>query len=109
MKYSNWNIGGKIVKEDSRYIVKDNNILNNLVVSSTTLRPKKSTTGHRHAGQEEVYVFTSGEGQMELDHEIFNVCEGDTVLIKDNVFHKVHNTGDYMLKFICVFDGRRTH
>src|SRR6056300_1440142 len=109
MKYGAWDIGGSVVKDDDRYIVKDNTELKNLVVSSTKLNAGKSTTGHRHAGQEEVYIFIKGNGQMELDHEIFNVYEGDTVLIKDNVFHKVHNTGDYMLEFICVFDGRREH
>lgn len=109
MKYSKWDIGGEIVKQDDRYVVKDNTELKNLVVSSTRLNPNRSTTGHRHAGQEEVYVFTKGKGQIELDHEIFNICEGDTVLIKDNVFHKVHNNSDFMLEFICVFDGRRTH
>jgi mannose-6-phosphate isomerase-like protein (cupin superfamily) len=108
MKYSAWNIGGEVVKQDDRYIVKDNAELNNLVVSSTRLNANKSTTGHRHAGQEEVYIFVKGNGQMELDHEIFNVCAGDTVLIKDNVFHKVYNNSDFMLEFICVFDGRRT-
>jgi mannose-6-phosphate isomerase-like protein (cupin superfamily) len=109
LKYSKWDIGGEIVKQDDRYVVKDNTELKNLVVSSTRLNPNRSTTGHRHAGQEEVYVFTKGKGQIELDHEIFNICEGDTVLIKDNVFHKVHNNRDFMLEFICVFDGRRTH
>jgi len=109
MKYSAWDIGGEIVKEDDRYLVKDNTELKNLVVSSTKLRAGKSTTGHRHAGQEEVYIFVSGKGQMELDHKIFDVTAGDTVLIEDNVFHKVHNTGDFMLEFICVFDGRREH
>ena len=109
MKYGAWDIGGSVVNDDDRYIVKDNTELKNLVVSSTKLNAGKSTTGHRHAGQEEVYIFIKGNGQMELDHEIFNVYEGDTVLIKDNVFHKVHNTGDYMLEFICVFDGRREH
>ena len=110
MKYSAWDIGGEIVKQiDDRYVVKDNTVLKNLVVSSTRLNPNKSTTGHRHEGQEEVYIFTRGKGQMELDHEIFNICEGDTVLIKDNVFHRVHNNSDFMLEFICVFDGRRTH
>ena len=109
MKYSAWDIGGSIVKEDERYEVKDNTHLNNLVVSSTKLRAHKSTTGHRHAGQEEVYIFIKGSGQMELDHKIFDVTAGDTVLIEDNVFHKVHNNTDFMLEFICVFDGRREH
>jgi mannose-6-phosphate isomerase-like protein (cupin superfamily) len=109
MKYENWDIGGDIVKDDSRYIVKDNTKLTNLVVSSTLLSAKQSTTGHRHAGQEEVYMFVSGSGKMELDHKIFDVTAGDTVLIEDNVFHKVHNNTDFGLKFICVFDGGRNH
>jgi mannose-6-phosphate isomerase-like protein (cupin superfamily) len=109
MIYKNWDIGGKVVKEDDRYLVKDNTNLKNLVVSSTKLHAGKSTTGHRHAGQEEVYIFVKGQGQMELDHKIFDVTAGDTVLIEDNVFHKVHNTGDFMLEFICVFDGGRNH
>jgi len=104
-----WNIKGKIVKEDDRYVVSDNTTLKNLVLSSTKLRPNKSTTGHRHAGQEEVYIFVEGKGQMELDFRIFDVQAGDVVTIEDNVFHKVHNTGDYMLEFICVFDGKRNH
>ena len=104
-----WDIGGKVVKEDVRYVVKDNTELNNLVVSSTKLNAKKSTTGHRHVGQEEVYIFVRGSGQMELDHRIIDVKAGDTILIQDNVFHKVHNNTDLGLEFICVFDGKRNH
>ena len=109
MKYGAWDIGGEVVKDDYRYTVKDNTELNNLVVSSTRLNAKKCTTGHRHAGQEEVYIFIQGSGQMELDHEMFDVHEGDTVLIKDNVFHKVHNNSDVALEFICIFDSKRNH
>ena len=104
-----WDIGGKVVKEDVRYVVKDNTELNNLVVSSTRLNARKTTSGHRHAGQEEVYIFVRGSGQMELDHRIIDVKAGDTILIQDNVFHKVHNNTDLGLEFICVFDGKRNH
>jgi len=52
-------------------------------------------------------IIPIAKGQMELDHKIFDVGPGDIVLIEDNVFHKVHNTGDYGLYFVCVFDGRR--
>ena len=108
-KNHKWDVGGEVVKSDHRYVVKDNTSLNNLVVSSTMLSANKSTTGHRHAGQEEVYIFVQGSGKMKLDHKIFDVTAGDTVLIEDNVFHKVHNTTDVGLKFICVFDGGRNH
>ena len=88
MKFDIKDIGGVIAKQDERYVVKDNTTLKNLVVSSTFLEANKSTSGHRHAGQEEVYYFVSGKGQMELDHKIFDVGPGDIVLIEDNVFHK---------------------
>ena len=109
MKFSNFQIEGNVVHDNNTYLVTDNTSLNNLVVSTTRLNANRSTTGHRHAGQEEVYMFTKGSGQMELDHKIFDVTEGDVILIEDNVFHKVHNTSDLGLEFICVFDGNRNH
>ena len=104
-----YNIEGKIVKEDDRYIVKDNTSLNNLVVSSTLLHPSKSTSGHKHKGQEEVYMFMKGSGRMELDDKEFDVKEGDLILIEDGVFHRVHNTGKVDLYMVCVFEGGRNH
>jgi len=109
VKYGAYDIGGVVVKQDERYTVKDNTDLNNLIVSSTRLKPGKSTSGHQHAGQEEVYFFISGTGEMELDDDRFGVYPGDTVLIRDGVFHRVHNTGQEDLYFICVFDGKRNH
>ena len=59
MKLSINDIGGEVVKKDYRYTVTDNTHLNNLVVSSTTMKANKSTNGHKHKGQEEVYMFIS--------------------------------------------------
>jgi len=109
MRVSIDNIGGVIAKQDDRYIVKDNTTLKNLVLSSTFLEANKSTSGHKHEGQEEVYFFIKGKGKMQLDDDTINVQEGDVVLIEDGVFHRVHNTGDYGLYFVCVFDGKRNH
>ena len=54
MKLNILDIGGKVVKDDNRYVVKDNSALKNLIVSSTDLKPGKSTSGHSHGGLEEV-------------------------------------------------------
>jgi len=45
---------------------------------------------------------------MEVNENKFSVTKGDTVLIEDGDFHRVHagNEGCY---FVCVFDGRRNH
>jgi mannose-6-phosphate isomerase-like protein (cupin superfamily) len=109
MKFGGYDVGGVVVKEDERYIVKDNTTLKNLIVSGTTLHRGMSTSGHRHEGQEEVYQFVYGTGKMELDDHKFDVSPGDVVLIQDGVFHRVHNTGAVDLYFVCVFEGKRNH
>ena len=101
--------GWNIVKQDERYVVTDNNKLNKLVTSITELNPFHSTTGHSHAGQEEVYIFRSGNGEMEINEKRFKVKEGDIIFIEDGDFHRVHNTSEEELEFVCVFDGVRSH
>ena len=109
MRVSIDDIGGVIAKQDDRYIVKDNTTLKNLILSSTFLEANKSTSGHKHEGQEEVYFFIKGKGKMQLDDDTITVQEGDVVLIEDGVFHRVHAGMHEELYFVCVFDGRRSH
>ncbi len=108
LRYRINDIGGVVAKEDDRYKVCDNSELKNLVVSSTHLKPNKSTTGHEHPGQEEVYFFVKGTGEMEVNSNRFPVKEGDTILIEDGDFHRVH-AGEKGCYFVCVFDGKRSH
>ena len=115
MKLSgNFNVDGLLAKEDERYQVIDNTSLNNFVLSSTNLNPGHSTSGHKHSGQEEVYIFVKGSGEMTLTYpdskeKNFSVTTGDIVLIEDSVHHKVFNTSKEELYFICIFDGKRSH
>ncbi len=102
-------IGGEIIKDNDQYLLKDNKFGNKLVLSSTFLRANQSTNGHEHKGQEEVYFFVDGQGQMEIDNNKFDVKAGDVICIEDGEFHRVHNTGHYGLYFVCVFDGGRNH
>ena len=108
-KLTNDNVGGDIVKDSDTYQLKDNTILKNLVLSSTLLHAGKQTTGHKHEGQEEVYFFVSGSGEMSVDEKRFNIKPGDIVLIEDGEFHRVYNTSQQDLYFVCVFDGNRNH
>ena len=101
--------GWKVVKEDERYVVTDNDSLKKLITSITILNSKHSTTGHSHSNQEEVYIFRSGEGEMEINERRFKVNEGDIIFIQDGDFHRVHNTSQEPLEFICIFDGVRSH
>lgn len=110
MKLNRDNITGNVVKSNETYTVIDNTSLTGLVVSKTILHPQKETTGHDHAGQEEVYQFVHGTGEMQVGQSKFDVSSGDVVLIPDGLFHKVWNTSCVEdLVFVCVFDGKRTH
>lgn len=108
-KYNIYDIGGEVVKDNETYVLKDNKTLKNLVLSSTHLHPLQQTRGHNHEGQEEVYYFVSGSGTMQIDEETFPVQGGSVVLIPDGAFHKVINTSNTPLYFVCVFDGKRNH
>ena len=110
MKLNRDNMSGRVVKSNDIYTVIDNTDLSGLVVSKTVLHPQKETTGHSHAGQEEVYQFVYGTGTMEVGTNKFDVASGDVVLIPDGLFPKVWNTSLVEdLVFICVFDGKRSH
>ena len=110
MKININDIGGEIIKDNETYLLKDNTTLKNLVVSSTKLHALKSTTGHKHDGQEEVYFFVEGIGKMYLNDVPQDVAAGDIVLIEDGVHHRVLNTHrKNALVFNCVFEGKRNH
>lgn len=102
-------VGGETVKDTDVYTLKDNKFGNNLTLSSTFLRANQKTNGHSHAGQEEVYYFINGEGEMQVDDERFPVKGGDVICIEDGEYHRVFNTGHLGLYFVCVFDGGRNH
>ena len=97
-------IGGKLIKDTDVYTLQDNPFGNNLTLSSTFLRANKSTNGHSHAGQEEVYFFTQGSGSLILDGVEFFVSAGDVWAIPDGAHHKVCNMGECDMVFQCVFN-----
>ena len=94
-------------KINPEIIVLDNNSLNKLVPSITKLNPNKSTSGHKHAGQEEVYVFYKGRGIMQIDDAKFEVKQGDVIPVPDGAFHRVFNDENEILEFAAIFNGER--
>ena len=46
---------------------------------------------------------------MEINEKRFEVKAGDIIFIEDGDFHRVHNTSEEKLEFVCVFDGVRSH
>lgn len=93
---------GRLVKSDERYIVVDRSV-GNLVFSITILHPGKQTSGHAHPAGE-VYFFVEGKGVLEIDGKKRAVRSGDATPIPPGKFHRVYNTSDKDLVFLCAFE-----
>ena len=52
MKVKIDNTQGDLVKNNEKYILHDNNYLNNLTYSTTFLKPGQKTSGHSHDFEE---------------------------------------------------------
>ena len=103
MKVNNKNIGGKVIKDNETYLLEDNNLFNNLTLSKTTLKIGKSTNGHSHENEEEVYFFVNGAATMTIGDDHYPAQKGDIFLIPAGKFHRVKNVGFENCEFVCVF------
>lgn len=57
---------------------------------------------HHHEKNEEVYFFLSGEGEFEVDGEVFPIGAGSVVRIAPAGVRGFRNTGATPLNFICI-------
>ncbi len=64
----------------------------------------KMTTGHKHP-EEEIYIFVTGEGDLLLNEDRYEMKEGDVMTIPANVWHRVVNNGNGPLEVLCMFEG----
>ena len=96
------NIQGDIRKSDARYIVKDNTLLKDLVLSSTKLYAFQNTVGHSH-DNDEIYFFIEGHGDIKIGNVTVSATPGDIYLVPKNDFHQVINNTDSDLFFLTVF------
>jgi len=81
-------------------------------ISTTSLKPGKSTSGHKHESDSEAYEFIDGSGEMILDSSTISVHSGDCVFVEKSKFHKVINLSTSSnLVFKCYFNGeiKRPH
>jgi len=103
-------LNGNVIRDNEIYKVEDR-VFEHLTVSKTILYKGKKTTGHHHDNVEEVYLFTQGEGLIEIrkdkDIATLHVRGGSIIRIPPGWFHQVENTGKRDLIFISVFENYR--
>lgn len=59
---------------------------------------------HAHAAQWEMYIFTSGSGEVRGPESMAAVTAGDTVIFKPGEAHQVLNTGESELLYYVLAD-----
>ncbi len=80
----------------------------NFVMRVFEIQPQSSTPCHSHAWEHEVFVL-SGSGVVRHAQAETQLSEGDVVLVAPNEQHSFANTGEDLLRFICVIplvDGK---
>ena len=72
-------------------------------VSFQTLEPGAGVPFlHTHKTHEELYIFTKGNGEFQVDGKVFPIGEGSVVRVAPAVKRTLRNTGNEPLTMICV-------
>ena len=106
---------GLLLRSTETYDVIDNHYLDPLTISKTVLHNGKSTSGHSHDDQEEIYIFLEGTGFIRIgdddEHSTdFPAQAGDVFSILAGQSHRVINIeylGTSDLTFYSIYPGRR--
>ncbi len=108
------------LKNLQHYITRDNSSICELMhpeqhgnskqsLAQAIVSPGQETHLHYHATTEELYHILQGNGLMTIGEEAFTVESGDTLCIPPNSQHKIKNTGDTDLVFLCCCSPAYSH
>jgi mannose-6-phosphate isomerase-like protein (cupin superfamily) len=78
-------------------------------LAEATVLPGSATILHVHRASEEIYHKLQGRGIMTLGGKTFEVSEGDSILIRPGVPHRIENSGEGSLKILCCCSPPYSH
>lgn len=56
-----------------------------------------------HPDHDQFFRFEAGEGQVVIDDTVYDVTDGDAIIVPAGANHNVINTGDEPLKFYTIY------
>ena len=62
--------------------------------------PKTTHVAHSHPTMYEIFYFTEGKGEIEVEGEKETIVPGDRIIVPVGQIHQIRNTGKVELKFI---------
>jgi mannose-6-phosphate isomerase-like protein (cupin superfamily) len=78
-----------------------NSVIKRQSLAEARIFPGRSTHEHYHPKTEEIYYILSGRGEMIVNDERSAVKTHDGIAIPPGARHKIMNTGDDDLIFLC--------
>ncbi|MEM2899561.1 MAG: cupin domain-containing protein [Thermoplasmata archaeon] len=108
------------VKNTKPFITKDKSIIREIIsprnsriermsLAEARLSAGCETEEHYHATSEEIYYILEGKGLMRVGKSRFRVEKGDGIVLRPGVYHKIKNTGNGELVFLCICSPMYTH
>jgi len=79
--------------------------LNELGFAPVCMAPGEQNDGHSHTLVEEVLIVQSGEGQIQIENETFDLCAGSVAMVPAGQFHALCNTGKQNLEGMILFNS----
>ncbi len=101
----------KIVKANSlketptneRCLITENYSAENISIAQARVKPGITTIAHHLVGVNEIYLVTSGEGQVDVgDLKPTKVTSGDLIVIPAGTSQRISNIGKTDLAFYCI-------
>ena len=68
-----------------------------------TLQPGEEIGLEVHEGHDQFFRFEEGTGEVIINEEVFQVKDGDAVIVPSGAKHNVKNTGDTPLKLYTIY------
>ena len=90
-------------KASGKLFVRDHIGLTGMQISLNLLPPGVALPfGHMHKVNEELYIFTGGKGQIQIDGDIIDVQEGSCVRVAPQGDRTWRNNGDENLYYVVI-------
>jgi mannose-6-phosphate isomerase-like protein (cupin superfamily) len=86
-----------------------NSGIRNQSLAEAGIAPGSSTDEHFHPQTEEIYYVLQGQGRIRVEDEERDVVPGDGIAILPGHRHKMWNTGELPLVFLCCCSPAYSH
>ncbi len=96
-------IADSTAEKSAKQFLRDTLGLTGMEVSITAYPPNYTLPFfHSHKQNEELYIVLKGEGQMKLDDEVFDVCEGSMIRVLPTAARNLKAGPHSELVFLCI-------